>query len=657
MLKNKIMKLTYAVIALLFFSTAAVAQIPSVDWVSNPVVHKLKTEYTKESAVVLEDKRLHQYVKDEKKGLIMEVSGRKLIKVNDDKGVEMYNKIYIPLSQQSEMIEVKARTIQPNGKVVNLPADKIFEVEEEGRMYKKFALEGVEKGSEIEYYFKLRKNASFFGIEMFQSSVTPCQDAALTLINPEYLSFTVKGYNGFMVNKDTVINEQRIVTATAKDILAIADEKYGEKEPFSKNVQYKLSYNLSKDKTVRLFTWDELAKNVYNNYTDLTEKESKAVDGFLKQLKIDPAAGEEEKIVALEDFLKSTINADKEGIGEDAEKIERIVKTNVASNEGLNKLFIACMDKLKINWQIVFPSKRNELHLDESLENFRLIEEPLFYFPSTGNFLEPDNIGYRYPYIQPFWAATNGLFLKGTTIGTFKTALASFEEIPIQPYEKSAHNMEVIVKFNEALDSLEFHSKQILLGYGAVEMRPLYNFTPKDKLDDLNKAIIKSVAKSDNIKNIKVANTAMTDAFLNKPLTIEGDITSAELLEVAGNKLLVKIGDVIGPQEQMYQEKPRQLPITMPYPHALDRDITFIVPEGYRIKNLTELEMNITDKNAGKETMGFISTYTLKGNELKIKLHEFYTITDYPISMLENFKKVINASADFNKIVLILEKK
>jgi hypothetical protein len=55
--------------------------------------------------------------------------------------------------------------------------------------------------------------------------------------------------------------------------------------------------------------------------------------------------------------------------------------------------------------------------------------------------------------------------------------------------------------------------------------------------------------------------------------------------------------------------------------------------------------------------MGFISAYTLKGNELKIKLHEFYKATDYPISMLENFKKVINASADFNKIVLILEKK
>ena len=99
MLKNKIMKLTYVVIAFLFFSTAAVAQIPSVDWVPNPAVHKIKTEFNKESAVVLEDKRLHQYIKDEKKGLIMEVSGRKLIKVNDDKVVDFKKVFWNPMEE------------------------------------------------------------------------------------------------------------------------------------------------------------------------------------------------------------------------------------------------------------------------------------------------------------------------------------------------------------------------------------------------------------------------------------------------------------------------------------------------------------------------------------------------------------------------------
>lgn len=649
------MKTFYSFFSVLLFSLGAAAQTGG--WQPEPVPHKVNPGFANESAVVLFDKRTHEYSKDEKGVVMVITTNQKLIKVNDDKGVEMYNKIYIPVAAYAEILEMKARTIQPGGKVVELPASKILDAEEDGRLYKKFALEGVEKGSEIEYYYKLKKNIYFFGVELFQSGTTPCEEARFSLIFPEYLGFTVKGYNGMAILTDTIIGERHIVSAACSNIAAVPDEKYGESEPYAKNVQYKLSYNLSKDKNVRMFTWNELAKNVYGNYTDLSEKESKAADGFVKQMNIPDGATEEEKIIALEDYIKTNINSDKEGIGEDAGKVDRIVKTKVASNDGLNKLFVACMEKLKINWQAVFPSKRNELPLDETLENFRLIDEPLFYFPGTGKFLEPTNSTFRYPLIQPYWAATKGLFLKGTSIGTFKTAVPSFANIPIQSYEKNAHNMEVTLQLNATLDSVQLHSKQILLGYGASFYRPAYNFTPKDKLEELSKDIIKSVAKSDNIKNIKVENAAMTDGAHNKPLTIEGDISSAELLEVAGNRLLIKIGEVIGPQEQMYQEKPRQLPISMQYPHALDRDITFTIPDGYRIKNVTDLEMNVTDKKTGNETMGFISTYTINGNVLKIKVHEFYKVTDYPLSMFEEFKKVINASADFNKVVLILEKK
>jgi hypothetical protein len=637
--------------------TIQFAAIAQEGWLASPVLHKVNAAFVNESAVTINDSRKHQYTNDEKGNMVVYITNHKLIKVNDDKGVEMYNKIYIPLSPTAEMLEIKARTIQPNGKVMDLPASKIFNVEEEGRLYKKFALEGVEKGSEIEYYYRLKKNLYYFGLEMFQSSNTPCQQAEFTLAFPDHLGFTIKGYNGMNIVSDTILNKQNIVKAVAKDIQAVADEKYGVAEPNAKNVQYKLSYNLSKDKNVRMFTWNELAKNVYNNYTDLSDKELKAVDGFIKQMKLSETASEEEKIIALEDYLKTNINTDKEGIGEDADKIEKIVKTKVASNDGFNKLFIACMEKMKINWQIVFPSKRDELPLDENLENYRLVEEPLFYFPGTGNFLEPANATYRYPYVQPYWSGTKGLFLKGTTIGTFKTALASFNNIAIQPYEKSAHNMEVKLQFNQALDSIELQSKQILLGYGACIYRPAFNFTPKDKMDELTKAIINSVAKSDNVRNMKVDNAAMTDGFLNKPLVISGDITSADLLEVAGKRLLVKIGQVIGPQAEMYQEKPRQLPITIEYPHALDRQITLTIPDGYQVKNLNDLNISITDNANGKETMGFVSSYTVAGNVVSIKIHEFYKEISYPINMLEQFKKVINAAADFNKVVLVLEKK
>jgi hypothetical protein len=655
------MKSSFALFILMVFAGSAFAQQSlSVDWAANPVLHTVKPQFAKESAVILEDVRVHQYVKegkDAKSNIIVNASNRRLIKVMDDKGVEMYNKIYIPLNVNTNVEEIKARTIQPDGKVVNLTGDKIFEVEEEGRRYKKFALEGVEKGSEIEYSWTVRKPLYFFGLEVFQTTTTPCQEASFTLEVPSYLQFSVKGYNGFSVSADTVIGDQRIVTGSGEDMVALNDEKYSASSPYMENVQYKLSYNLSSDKNVRMFTWNEMAKNVYSNYTDFTEKEQKAIDNFVKQINIPASAGEEDKIIALEDYIKTTVNIDDDAVSDDASKIEKIVKTRVANNEGVTKLFIGAMTKLGINYQIVYSSKRDDIQLDEELENYRLADDLIFFFPGTGNFLEPTAAAYRYPFIEPYLGDTKGLFLKGTTIGTFKTALASFDTIPLQPFEKNLTNLEVQLKFDANMDSVVLHSKQILLGYSAASYRPEFTYLDKDKKDEFTRSVIYSVSKSDNIQNIKVENSGMLDGNKNLPLNIEADITSADLVEQAGKRYLLKLGEVIGPQVEMYQEKPRQLPVMMDYPHSEDRDITFTIPDGYQIRNLSDLNINVIDKYDGEDAIGFISSYTLTGNVLKIKVHEFYKKIDYPVSRFNQFIKVINSSADFNKIILILEKK
>jgi hypothetical protein len=55
--------------------------------------------------------------------------------------------------------------------------------------------------------------------------------------------------------------------------------------------------------------------------------------------------------------------------------------------------------------------------------------------------------------------------------------------------------------------------------------------------------------------------------------------------------------------------------------------------------------------------MGFNSSYQAEGNIVKINILEEYRRTNYPLSQFEDFKKVINAAADFNKVTLVLEKK
>ena len=625
-------------------------------WQHVPQEHTIDKKFENASAVAVEDNRVIEYVIKEKE-MYIKSTFHKIVRINDDKGVEMYNKIYIPISSSGSVNELKARTITRTGKVIDLPADKIKEIEEDGRRYKLFAMEGVDKGAVVEYYYEQKRNLNFFGIEVYQGGNIPCQKASFTLIAPSHLKFDAKGYNGFKVSADSLINEKRLIVGYEENLPELDEEKYAVRDPYLARVEYKLSYNLSNSASVRMYTWKEFSKKIYEIYTTVSPKEDKSLQSFVEKINVKNDSKPEVGIQKIEDYIKRNINIDKNLVGEDVSGLERIIKSKNANTEGIIKLFAGAFDKSGINYQIVFPAKRDDFPIDEEVENWNRIDETLFYFPTTGKYISPSNIELRYPYIPAFWAGGRGLFLKGTTIGSFKTAIGSFGDIEMEPFENHAHNMEVSVKFDKTLDTLLISSKQILTGYGATSYRPIYAFLPKEKQDEANKDIIKSVAKSTDVTNIKVENALLTDMSDNKPLIIGADIKSTELIEKAGNKILLKVGELIGPQEQMYQEKPRQLPVEMPYPHVLVRKITVTIPDGYVVKNPSDLNMKVEHKDGDETTMGFVSSYTQSGNTILVSVNEVYAKFKYPLSQFEDFKKVINAAADFNKIVLVLEKK
>lgn len=649
-------------IAAIFVSMNAVAQMPGLydvqtNWSDKPVLHKVPDEFKDASAVYLLDHRIFEY-KIENKDAVQYNYVHKLIKVTNDKGIEMFNKMYIPMYANSVVSDIKARVINAAGKSISVPADKIKEVEEEGRKYKLFAMEGIDAGSEVEYSYTLKKPMGMFGSEIFTSEQVPYVQAQIAIITPDNLKFDAKGFNGFTVMPDTVINGKRIIAGHAENIKELEDEKYGLRNPYLKRIDFKFSYNLNNSSTVESNTWKELARNIYSNLTNYSDKEKKAVNKFINGANIPANATDEQTVQLLEDYMKTKINTDENLVSADAENIETIIKTGNTDNFGITRFFIAMLENKGIKYQVAYPSIRDEFPLDEELENWNRIDETLIYFPATGKFLQPTGATLRYPFVEPFWSGTRGLFLKTTSIGDVKTAIGKFDSIPILPMEMSAHDMDISVKIDNTGDSLIIDSKQILVGYGAVSYRPIWAYLTKDKQDEAIKGIINGVAKSENIQNIKVENTKLTDAWDNKPLIISGTIHSADPLEKAGNKIIFKIGELIGKQEEMYQEKPRQLPAEVQYPHGLHRIIRFEIPAAYNVINLKDLLIDIQYKNSeGIVTMGFVSTYKVTGNMLEVDIMETYRDLKYPLSQFEMFKKVINAAADFNKIVLVLQKK
>jgi hypothetical protein len=436
-----------------------------------------------------------------------------------------------------------------------------------------------------------------------------------------------------------------------------ADEKYTMVDANARRVEYKMSYNLSRNATERLFTWNELAKKIYERYTTISEKELKRIKELVSDAGIKENMTEQQKVVTLENYLKKNFVVRNDIDDSDAEDLIKVVKNKIASHEAFCKLFTAAFIAANVDFQIVHTGDRSDYVLDRNLENWNNARKFLFYFPATKKYLAPTEILYRYPWIPPTWANTNGLFCATTSVGGLKTAYAEIRNVAMEDYKHSYLNMEMKGVLNATKDSLELDVKQLYGGYVAPDYKAAFVFTPAEEQFNILKQLIKFGTNSENISTYSFENKELEQADPYKPFVIQAKVKSSNLIEKAGDKILIKVGELIGEQVEMYDAKERISEIELNYPHALVRTIELTIPDGYEVKNLQDLKFDVVSKENGKETMGFVCSYELKGNMLKITIKEDYFNTHYTLQQYPDFKKVINAAADFNKVTLVLEKK
>jgi hypothetical protein len=651
-----------ALFLLSFPLATAMAQtaLPPIElqhWDTKPVLHAVDPRYKSESAVYLLDERWMEYVDEPKDEVGLYRTLHRIIHINDDKGIEAFNKVYLGVSDNSDIVDIRARTILPGGKVIEVDRQSIKDLkEEDGNVYKIFAMEGLEKGCEVEYYYTYRRNTTFFGREQLQG-VFPVLKARLKILAPQRLVFQLKAYNCELAVTDTVINGKRIFSAGLGDLRGAEKEKYAAYKANLARVEYKLSYNTANNGgTVRLFTWNELAKRVYNVDAGFTDGEQKKAGELIRHQGWDKLGGEREKIIAVENYLKKKISTREDIKDDNAENVEWILKNGIATSRGIVRLYEALYKGLGLETQIVLAADRSEATIDRSFENWNNASEFLLYFPGQKKFLAPTLPGTRYPWIEPSWGGRDGLFCKTTTIGTFTTAMAEIRPIPLEDYSENFNRIDSKLQLNTGMDTLLVDMKQSYGGYSAFGYRAGFVLANAEQQHTFLKEIVKFGTNSENIVSSKIENADFESFNDNKPFIVQANVKSSELLEIAGNKILVKIGEIIGPQVEMYQEKARQFPMDMGFPHSFERTIELVVPDGYMIKNPEDLKIHDEYKENGQVTMGFVSEYNLEGNRLKVHIMEQYRRVDYPLAQYEDFRKIINASADFNKIVLVLEK-
>jgi hypothetical protein len=238
---------------------------------------------------------------------------------------------------------------------------------------------------------------------------------------------------------------------------------------------------------------------------------------------------------------------------------------------------------------------------------------------------------------MPYMMDNYGLFMKEVVIGDFKSAVGKIKYIEPVKAEEIIDIMKVTIDFNaENLTENIVHFDRAFSGYYAMNIQPFMHLIQGEKRDELVDNFIENITKELEIQTRKIVNDD-SELFGVKPLQFIVDFTTEAFVEKAGRKYLFKLGDLIGQQVQLYQEKERVLPLEEQFHRSYFRTLTINIPEGYKITNLEDINIDNSFAKNDKELFSFKSSYQLEGNTLTVTADEHYR---------ENIEKFIS---DLNK--------
>ncbi len=180
-----------------------------------------------------------------------------------------------------------------------------------------------------------------------------------------------------------------------------------------------------------------------------------------------------------------------------------------------------------------------------------------------------------------------------------------------------------------------------------------------DVNSDLTDYLTTSGIASKKVIDYSIKNKELNQSEYNKPFVVNSTISTESLINEHKTdyptkkrlkKYNFKLGSIIGTQSQLYSNSERVNPIEIRYPNFYEYSITIKIPRGYKIKDAEKININKKYVSNGNITAKFQSTYTINKNLLTITIEEFYKSLKYSKAKYQDFREVINAAADFNKL-------
>lgn len=631
---------------LLLISTNCFSQYyKSYDWDEKPQLHGITSDEENEHSVGILKKNIVEYTSSTfGTDLKLYETFHNIIRVNDEKGIGQHNRVYIPMYEVLDVVDIKARTINSTGRITLLDKSNIKEINnvDEYGDFKIFAIEGVEKNSEIEVLYTVEKEADYFGSETLQSDYK-IKSAQFLYITGD-LNSEVKAYRTDAEFETVITDGKASKLLDVKNIPAMIEEDYATPNANKIAVVYQC-FPKGRDMNQRMF-WENVVNNVgtqvfTNNVLPKAQEDIETIISGHENLT------NYEKIVLVENFIKTNFTVVKNN-NEELSDINYILTNRSASDFGILKVYAQYFKGMGIRCELVITANRFVYKFDPDFFIPNMLQDFLIYLPDEDKYVAPDRIEYRVGE-APFNILGNyGLFIDDD-LGYY------FSKIVQSDPNYSAIERTLNVSFKDDFESATIKEYQEYTGHWAITNRAVLSLSTDQGIMEFKDYLTGSGIEDKVIENYDVKNSDMNQMEYNIPFVVESTISSESIIEDAGDSYLFQIGKVIGTQSELYQEKERVNPIEMTYPNQYDYTITVDIPDGYTVEGLNSLNIDKSYKsNATDEKLcKFESSYKLEKDKLIVTIQEFYKSNEYDLHRYEEFRNVINAASDFNKASIL----
>lgn len=620
------------------------------EWQENRSLYSINEEEKAFPLYILYHSVHYDYKFDENNQFICDITFHEIARVSNDKALENKNQIYISMYNTIDLIDVKSRAIAPDGKVTMLDQNNIKEIEDEDTNgYKIFAVEGAAVGGEIEYRYVKRVQASVFKNETIQFTA-PVKKLEFSLRCPSFLQYDFHTVN----DSSEVINVEKskdfnYYEVEIMDIPAYVSEGFSAGDPNKKRIDFKLAYNKNVGNR-RLNTFSVAGASVYQQVATLSKEEQKAVKSFI-QKNGTKSGNAVEKLRKLEEVIKKQYYVEDYG----SPDLVEFFSNGYGNERAFVKLFNAILESLEIPHELVVTGDRFKLKFNKDFDSWNYLTDYLFYLPEQKEYFTPHEMLYRYGSVPPEQTAMDGIYVKMEPITDFAFPVTRIDYIPEEPYQKNMNNLDIVIAFDEDLINTKVDATRTYTGLEANIYKYALTRINEDQKQEMLKSLVEYLALDAEINDVKIVEGDLTYSNWDRPFVVNTTFSTESYLEQAGNSLLFKVGDLIGAQSELYQEKERVYEIENQNNRGYLRKIQVNIPDGYKVQNPDDIKIKEQVKEGDRVIYLFDSTYEIKGNKLSIMIDEFYDEIYYPADKFEGFRKVINAAADFNKVTLILK--